>query len=105
MNLQEMLSILEEQSGRTLHDEQRSVIEHTNGPLWVIAGPGSGKTEVLVLRCLKLTCVDKVAPKAIILTTFTELDFVHLSGITDCFNQALKKIGGDFNHLVVFIDV
>ena len=34
--------------------------------------PGSGKSEVLVLRCLKLTCIDGVEPKAIILTTFTE---------------------------------
>ena len=55
-----------------VNDEQKAVIAYENGPLWVIAGPGSGKSEVLVLRTLKLVCVDKVPPKSIILTTFTE---------------------------------
>jgi DNA helicase-2/ATP-dependent DNA helicase PcrA len=72
MNLQEMLTVIERRSGCQLNEEQKAVIAHGNGPLWVIAGPGSGKSEVLVLRCLKLTCIDKVAPKSIILTTFTE---------------------------------
>ena len=35
----------------------------------------------------------------------TKLDFVHLSGITDGVNQALKKIRGDFNHLVFLVDL
>ena len=72
MNLQEMLNVVEQKSGRQLNEEQKAVITHGTGPLWVIAGPGSGKSEVLVLRCLKLACIDKVAPKSIILTTFTE---------------------------------
>ena len=72
MNLQEMLDVIERKSGRELNEEQKDVITHGTGPLWVIAGPGSGKSEVLVLRCLKLACIDKVAPKSIILTTFTE---------------------------------
>ncbi len=72
MNLQEMLNIIEQKSGRPLNSEQKSVVTHGTGPLWIIAGPGSGKSEVLVLRCLKLVCVDKIEPKSIILTTFTE---------------------------------
>ena len=72
MNLQEMLTIIEHKSGQPLNSEQKSVVTHGTGPLWVIAGPGSGKSEVLVLRCLKLVCVDRIEPKAIILTTFTE---------------------------------
>ena len=72
MNLQEMLTVIEQNSGRQLSDKQKAVIAHGTGPLWVIAGPGSGKSEVLVLRCLKLACIDKVNPKSIILTTFTE---------------------------------
>ena len=72
MNLQEMLSVIEQKSERELNKEQRAVITHETGPLWVIAGPGSGKSDVLVLRCLKLVCVDEVPPKSIILTTFTK---------------------------------
>jgi DNA helicase-2/ATP-dependent DNA helicase PcrA len=72
VDLRQMLSILQQQSGRQLNADQETVIAHGSGPLWVIAGPGSGKTEVLVLRCLKLACVDRVPPKSILLTTFTE---------------------------------
>ncbi len=72
MDLQQMLNVVEQHSGRKLNDEQKAVITHGTGPLWVIAGPGSGKTEVLVLRCLKLTCVDRINPNSIIVTTFTK---------------------------------
>lgn len=51
--------------------EQQAVMEYSGGPLWVIAGPGTGKTQGLVLRTLRLLCVDGVAPEAIVLTTFT----------------------------------
>jgi len=37
----------------------------------LLAGPGSGKTEVLVTRTLRLVCVDRVSPKTIFLATFT----------------------------------
>ena len=74
MNLTQMLTTIEQASGRPqpLSPDQINVISHGTGPLWAIAGPGSGKTEVLVIRCLKLLCVDRVPPRAIILTTFTE---------------------------------
>jgi DNA helicase II / ATP-dependent DNA helicase PcrA len=74
VNLNQMLETLEKLPGRQVQvtKEQRAVIEHETGPLWVIAGPGSGKTEVLVLRCLKLVCVEKLTPASIIITTFTE---------------------------------
>ena len=50
----------------------KEIIKHGSGPLWVVAGPGSGKTDSIVLRCLKLLIVDRVNPKSIMLTTFTE---------------------------------
>jgi len=72
MLLNEMLEIIEPILGHELDDEQKDVIEHRDGPLWVVAGPGSGKTEVLVIRTLKLIFVDEINPKSIIVTTFTE---------------------------------
>ena len=51
--------------------EQRTVMDYIDGPLWVIAGPGTGKTSALILRCLSLLCVHHVPPEAIVLTTFT----------------------------------
>jgi hypothetical protein len=40
------------------------LIQYDAGPLLIAAGPGTGKTEVLVARCLKFMCCDAVAPVA-----------------------------------------
>ncbi len=74
ISFKELLASLEAIPGREvkLSSAQAAIVEHGDGPLWVIAGPGSGKTEVLVLRCLKLVLVDGVSPKSIMITTFTE---------------------------------
>lgn len=40
-------------------------------PLFIVAGPGTGKTTTLTLRILKLILVDDVPPSAILATTFT----------------------------------
>jgi len=72
LTLDEMLGIVTAKTGRLLNGEQRAMVEHTGGAALVLAGPGSGKTEVLVLRALKLACIDRVPPRAIVLTTFTE---------------------------------
>jgi len=68
----ELLAAVEKDTGNALNPDQKSAIAHGDGPLLVLAGPGSGKTEVLVLRCLKLALVDRVEPRSIILATFTE---------------------------------
>ena len=55
-----------------LSDAQRDVVGHLEGPLLVIAGPGSGKTYSIVLRALNLLLLGKVKPNEIALVTFTE---------------------------------
>jgi DNA helicase-2/ATP-dependent DNA helicase PcrA len=55
-----------------LNQAQQSIISHLEGPLLVIAGPGSGKTFSLVLRALNLLLLGKAAPEELILCTFTE---------------------------------
>lgn len=57
--------------GYDLDDKQKQAVEYDGSPLWLLAGPGSGKSEVLVTRTLKLLCVDGVKPRSILLTTFT----------------------------------
>lgn len=42
-----------------------------NQSLFIVAGPGSGKTTVLALRILRLIFVDDIAPSTIVATTFT----------------------------------
>ena len=55
-----------------LNDQQKEIIGHIDGPLLVIAGPGSGKTYSLVLRAVNILLQGHVKPSEIILCTFTE---------------------------------
>jgi len=68
----ELVSKLESLTGYKYSTDQKAAILHGDGPLWITAGPGSGKTEVLVARTLKLLLCDKLSPASIFLTTFTE---------------------------------
>jgi DNA helicase-2/ATP-dependent DNA helicase PcrA len=56
----------------TLNDAQRAIISHEDGPLLVIAGPGSGKTLSLILRAMNILLLDKAQPSELILCTFTD---------------------------------
>ncbi len=73
-----------------LNDSQKEVIGTTEGPLLVIAGPGSGKTYTLVLRALNILLLDKAAPREILLSTFTEKAALELR---DRFSSAAQKVG------------
>ena len=54
-----------------LTDAQRAAILHTEGPLLIVAGPGAGKTDVIVRRTARLILEGGVAPQNILVTTFT----------------------------------
>jgi len=56
----------------SVNDPQKEAIRHTEGPMLVIAGPGSGKTLVLILRTLNLLLQNLAKPSEILLCTFTE---------------------------------
>jgi DNA helicase II / ATP-dependent DNA helicase PcrA len=52
--------------------QQRQAIEPpSEDGLFIVAGPGTGKTTGLTLRILKLVLVDAVPPRGILATTFT----------------------------------
>ena len=54
-----------------LNEAQRSAVMHGEGPLLVIAGPGSGKTFTITQRIFYLIEIRKVAPEEILVITFT----------------------------------
>lgn len=54
------------------NEEQRRALElGPEAPLFIVAGPGTGKTACLTLRILKLILVDGILPRGILATTFT----------------------------------
>ncbi|MCB0787617.1 MAG: ATP-dependent helicase, partial [Flavobacteriales bacterium] len=56
----------------TPNESQRAAILHEEGPLFLTAGPGSGKTRVLLWRTVNLIVCRGVDPERIFLSTFTE---------------------------------
>jgi len=52
--------------------QQEEAILHDLGPCLIIAGPGSGKTKVMIRRYLNLVLNHNIKPGNILLTTFTE---------------------------------
>ncbi len=52
-------------------DQKKAIIAKANESLFLVAGPGSGKTTVMVLKILKFIFVDDINPEEIFATTFT----------------------------------
>ena len=57
---------------RDIDPKKKEIIEHVDGPLLVIAGPGAGKTMAIVERVVNLIARHQVAPENILVSTFTE---------------------------------
>lgn len=66
------LELLWEKKNYQPTEKQRSAILHESGPLLITAGPGTGKTSVLVWRVIHLIVFHDVKPEEIFLSTFTE---------------------------------
>jgi DNA helicase-2/ATP-dependent DNA helicase PcrA len=65
-----------EQAMSVLNPRQRQAVETLDGPVMVVAGPGTGKTQVLTLRIAHILEATDTPPSGILCLTFTR------SGVT-----------------------
>jgi DNA helicase-2/ATP-dependent DNA helicase PcrA len=61
-----------EKAYKSLNDAQRAAVDHIDGPLLVIAGPGTGKTQLLSVRVANVLKQTDANPENILCLTFTE---------------------------------
>ena len=57
---------------KTLNTAQKEAVDSIDGPVLVVAGPGSGKTEILSLRVANILRQTDIAPSNILCMTFTD---------------------------------
>ncbi len=67
-----MISTAFQTAYSTLNLRQREAVEAVDGPVMVVAGPGTGKTQILTLRIANILARTDTAPENILALTFTE---------------------------------
>ncbi|HKX72882.1 MAG TPA: ATP-dependent DNA helicase [Candidatus Saccharimonadales bacterium] len=60
------------QAYRALNDAQREAVDTIDGPVLVVAGPGTGKTQLLSMRAANIVRSTDTLPNNILCMTFTE---------------------------------
>lgn len=83
---------------------QKEAIRHTDGPLYLPAGPGSGKTRVLLWRALNLIVFHEVPPDAIYLSTFTEKAALQLrEGLQALLGEVTNRTGQPYDLTQMYV--
>ena len=82
----------------TLTDEQREAVLHYGSPLLIIAGPGSGKTEVISSRAAHFIRAGYAQPDNLLVTTFT-------NKAANEMRERDEKFPAETVHLVEFRDL
>lgn len=72
---------------KKLNSEQRQAVDLIDGPVVVIAGPGTGKTSILTTRIANILLKTDTAPENILALTFTE------SGVHSMRKKLVELIG------------
>jgi len=83
---------------------QERAIRHLDGPLYLPAGPGSGKTRVLLWRTLHLIVFAGVPPEEIFLSTFTEKAALQLrEGLRVLLAEATNRTGQPYDTARMYV--
>ncbi len=79
----------------SFNTSQQEVIRHKDGPMLVLAGPGSGKTTVITERTKNLIIEGHVNPANILVITFTKAAATEMK-------ERFRRLVGDANYPVTF---
>lgn len=94
------------QAYKLLNSKQRNAVDTIEGPVMVIAGPGTGKTQILTLRIANILEKTQANPENILALTFTENAALEmkerLSGLIgpDAFRVQINTFHGFCNELI-----
>lgn len=61
-----------------LNPEQKEAVDTIYWPVMVVAGPGTGKTQIMALRAANIILKTWIDPRSILITTFTEAGIISL---------------------------
>jgi DNA helicase-2/ATP-dependent DNA helicase PcrA len=91
-----LLQKFEEEYNR-LNDQQRKAVDQVEGPVMVIAGPGTGKTQILSARIGKILLSDsQVEPNNILCLTYTD------AGVVAMRRRLTQFIGPDAYRVAIY---
>ena len=85
-----------QQRFNSLNDKQKLAVKTTEGPVAVIAGPGTGKTELLGMRIANILRTTDTAPENILCLTYTD------SGVLAMRQRLLEIIGSTAHKINIF---
>jgi len=84
-----------EQALAALNSAQRQAVDVIDGPVMVIAGPGTGKTQILTLRIANILLQTDTKPEQVLALTFTD------SGVRAMRERLARFIGQDAYHVPI----
>jgi len=79
-----------------LNERQREAVTHADGPLLVVAGPGTGKTQLLAARVAWLLLQPDVRPQEILCLTYTDAAAQNLR------QRLLRFVGPDAHRVAIY---
>ena len=79
-----------------LNPSQRAAVDQTDGPVLVIAGPGTGKTQILAARVGRILLETDTLPQSILCLTFTD------AGVHAMRRRLLELIGPEAHRVQIY---
>ena len=79
-----------------LNTEQRQAVDTFEGPVMVIAGAGTGKTQILAMRIAKILIETQIDPFNILCLTFTD------AGVSAMRKRLIEIIGPTAYHIKIY---